>query len=169
MKKFICILLMLLFALPVLAEGAPLAEERIPFEWPGYVLHIPEGVDTEENEGSVTFVSGTARVVAIFIDRVPDENPAEAIIRMMTQFDSAAIIGTDVPMAEGFVGLEALAEDKLGEGVDQLTVMILSGEGELLILSGYDLTGDEDAARALLDEVMACVKVHGEQIVLTDE
>ena len=71
--------------------------------------------------------------------------------------------------AEGFVGLEALAEDKLGAGVDQRTVMILSQEGELLILSGYSLEGDEEAAQSLLEQVLRGITVNGQSIYLTKE
>lgn len=162
MKKILCILLaILMFTLPATAEEAnPLA----PF-----ALTSPEGVTIEAGEGSHTFVSGVTRVVAIVIDRVPDAEPAEAVIRMMTQFDPDAVIGEDLPMAEGFVGLSAAAQDKFGKGVDQITVMVLSREGDLLILSGYDLTGDEAAVQALLDALLKTLAVDGVNIVLPKE
>lgn len=166
MKKFICILLMLLFALPALAEGAPLAEDN-PFA--PYTIAVPEGAELTQSEGTYTFVQGMSRVVAILIDRVPDADPAAAVIRMMAQFDPDAVIGEDLPLAEGFVGLEALAEDKLGEGVDQQTVMILSQEGEVLILSGYSLEGDEEAAQSLLEQVLCGITVNGKPVYLTKE
>lgn len=172
MKKFICILLMFLFTLPVLAEGTPLAEgaplaEDNPFA--PYTIAVPEGAELTGSEGTYTFVQDMSRVVAILIERVPDEDPAAAVIRMMAQFDPEAVIGKDLPMAEGFVGLEALAEDKLGAGVDQRTVMILSQEGELLILSGYSLEGDEEAAQSLLEQVLRGITVNGQSIYLTKE
>ena len=156
MKKFICILLMFLFTLPVLAEGAPLAEES-PFA--PYTIAVPEGAELTGSEGTYTFVQDMSRVVAILIERVPDEDPAAAVIRMMTQFDPEAVIGKDHP----------LAEDKLGAGVDQRTVMILSQEGELLILSGYSLEGDEEAAQSLLEQVLRGITVNGQSIYLTKE
>lgn len=168
MKKMICILLaLLLFAVPVLAEEAPLAESESPFG--PYVLTAPEGVTIEAGEASHTFVSGMTRVVAMYISRVPDADPAEAVIRMMPQFDPQAVIGEDIPMAEGFVGLEALAQDKLGEGVDQLTVMVLSSTGDLLIFSGYDMQGDESAVQTLLDALLNSLTVDDAKIVLTKE
>jgi len=72
-------------------------------------------------------------------------------------------------MIEGYVGVNALNTDQFGEGVDQLTVMILSHEGDLLILSGYDLEGDEDKVRLLLDTLLKNLTVQGEKIVRTVE
>ena len=160
MKKLLCILLMLMFALPALAE---------PIAWPGYVLHIPEGVQVESAESSVTFVAETARVVAIIIERVPDDDPQAAVLRMLGQFDAQAIIGEDIPVAEGFTAVQALSAEKFGEGVDVLIVMVLSDGGELLILSGYDMAGDEEKGQALLDMVLAKVKVQGEPVFITEE
>lgn len=161
MKKLLCILLMLMFILPACAE------ELNPFA--PYALPLPEGAELVENEGSWTIVDGVTRVVVMVIDRVPDENPAEAVIRMMTQFEPEAVIGEDVPMAEGFTGLTALNTDKFGEGVDQITVMVLSREGDLLILSGYDLEGDEDKVQTLLDAILHAITVDDAKIVLTEE
>lgn len=168
MKKILCILLAIMcFTLPALAEGAPLAEDVNPFA--PYALTAPEGVELVEAEGTYTFVSGSTRVVAMVIARVPDEKPSEAVIRMMAQFEPDAVIGEDLPTVEGFVGLHALNTDKFGSGVDCLTVMVLSSAGDLLILSGYDLEGDEEAVQALLDGLLAALTVDGVNIVLTDE
>lgn len=162
MKKLLCILLaMLMFG------SLALAEEENPFA--PYALTIPEGAELVENEGSWTIVDGVTRVVVMVIDRVPDENPADAVIRMMTQFEPEAVIGEDLPLAEGFTGLTALNTDKFGEGVDQITVMVLSHEGDLLILSGYDLEGDEDKVQTLLDAILNAITVDDAKIVLTEE
>ena len=157
MKRILCILLMLLFALPVTAEENPFS----PF-----TLTVPEEVTVEVSEGSRTFVHGETRVVALLIERVPDEDPAEAVIRMMGQFDPAAIIGEDVSTAEGFSGVEAVTPDKYGPEIDVLTVMILSHEGELLILSGYNMAGSEVHVRALLDTLLSGLTVDGAPVVL---
>jgi len=162
MKRIICILLMLLFAVPVLAEGiSPADNPFVPF-----TLTVPEEVTVEDGEGSCTFVHGETRVVALLIDRVPDEDPADAVIRMMGQFDPAAVIGEDVPTAEGFSGVEAATKDKFGPGIDGLTVMILSHEGELLILSGYNMAGSEVHVRGLLDSLLQGLTVDGAPVVL---
>ena len=157
MKRMICILLMLLFALPVTAQENPFA----PF-----TLTVPEEVTVEAGEGSCTFIHGQTRVVALLIERVPDENPADSVIRMMGQFDPAAVIGEDVPAAEGFSGVEAATKDKFGPGIDGLTVMILSHEGELLILSGYNMAGSEVHVRGLLDTLLQGLTVEGSPVVL---
>ena len=161
MKRIICILLALLcFVLPVAAEGNPFSP---------YGLTAPEGVACTETEGTHTFVQGLTRVVAMVIERVPDEKPQEAIIRMMAQFEPEAVIGEDLPVAEGFVGLTALNTDKFGSGVDQLTVMVLSAQGDLLILSGYDLQGDEEKVQTLLDALLSALTADGMPVVITEE
>ena len=162
MKKIICILLAMLMLI-----SFSIAEDVNPFA--PYTLTIPKGAQLEESEGTYTVVSGLTRAVVTVIDRVPDENPAEAVIRMMAQFEPEAIIGVDVPMAEGFTGLSALHEGKFGEGVDQRIVMVLSHEGDLLILSAYDLNGDGEKAQALLDAILLGLTVNDVAIILTKE
>ena len=133
------------------------------------MLTAPEGAALEEGEGSLTFVRGSTRAVAQVIGRVPDADPAAAVIVMMTQFEPFAVIGEDLPMAEGFVGVTALNEDKFGDGVDMITVMVLSNGGDLLILSGYDLGGDEDAVRLLLEELLSALTVNGQPLMTAKE
>ena len=162
MKKMICILLTML----MLCAFA-WAEEVNPFA--PYALTVPEGAMLEESEGTYTVVSGVTRVVVMVIDRVPDADPAEAIVRLMTQFEPYAIIGEDIPASEGFTGLAALNAGKFGQGVDQITVMVLSHEGDLLILSAYDLNGDGEKAQSLLDAVLLSLTVNGEAIILPEE
>ncbi len=161
MKRILCILLMLLICvLPALAEENPFAP---------YCLTVPDSVELTETEGTFTFVHGKTRVVAMVIERVPDENPDGAIIRMMGQFEPDAVIGDDLAMTEGFVGLQAVNQDKFGEDLDQLNVMILSSDGNLLILSGYDLDGDEEQVRLLLDTLLSTLTVDGVKIVQNKE
>ncbi len=161
MKRILCILLMLLIcALPALAEENPFAP---------YCLTVPDSVELTETEGTFTFVHGKTRVVAMVIERVPDENPDGAIIRMMGQFEPDAVIGDDLSMAEGFVGLQAVNQDKFGEGLDQLNVMVLGSDGNLLILSGYDLDGDEEQVRLLLDTLLSTLTVDGVKIVQNND
>lgn len=152
MKKLVCILLMLLFALPAIAEEvAPLAP---------YAMTAPEDAELLPNEGVFTFVRGSSRVVAQYISRVPDEIPAEAIIRLMGQFDAEAIIGDDLAVMEGCVGLTATHADQFGEGVDVRIVMVLSAQGDLLILSAYDMDGDTESAALLLDALLASLTLN---------
>lgn len=162
MKKILCILLVWLTiaALPALAEENPFAP---------YCLTVPDSVELTETEGTFTFVHGKTRVVAMVIERVPDENPGGAIIRMMGQFEPDAVIGDDLSMVEGFVGLQAVNQDRFGEGLDQLNVMVLGSDGNLLILSGHDLDGDEEQVRLLLDTLLSTLTVDGVKIVQSKE
>lgn len=161
MKRICCILLLMLLPLSVLAE------DENPFA--PYCLTAPAAATLEENEGTYTFVHGNTRAVALVIERVPDEAPAEAVIRLMAQFEPEAVIGADIPMAEGFVGLSAVNRDKYGEGIDQINVMVLSSDGSLLILSGHSLDGDEAQVQLLLDSLLSTLTVDGVRIVKARE
>lgn len=161
MKKLLCILLMLMMTCPAFAQ------EENPFA--PYAFTLPEGAVLEVNEGTHTVVSGMTRVVVMMIPRVPDADPAEAVVRMMTQFEPQAVIGEDILLADGFTGLTALNEDKFGEGVDQTTIMILCEHGDLLILSAYDLEGNGEAVDALLEALLASLTAEGAPIYFTEE
>ncbi len=158
MKRVFCILLMLCL-LPLSA----MAEAENPFG--PYALTLPEGVQMEEAEGTYACVSGTARVVVMYISRVPDEDAASAVTRLMAQFDPDAVLGEDIDLAPGVVGVQAVGGDRFGEGVDQLTVMILAESGDLLILSGYDLNGEEAGVQALLDALVEGMLCEGQKVV----
>ena len=158
MKRILCILMMLLFAFPAFA-----AETDNPFS--PYVLTAPEGVTLESNEGTHAFVSGVTRVVAMRIERVPDDDPAEAILRLMGQFEPDAEIDRELILEGGCVGLTAQNLDKFGEDMHQQNVMILSAQGDLLILSGYDLEGDDESVHALMDALLAALTLNGAPIV----
>lgn len=158
MKRIICILLMLLFALPALAEN--------PFA--PYEIALPEGAVLEAGEGSHAIAADKTRVVVMVIPRVPDADPESALQRMVFQFDPDAVLEDAIPLAEGYVGVTALSEDRFGEGVDQLNLFILSAEGDLLILSGYDLEGDEDKVQSLLDAILHQLTANGDPLVLTN-
>lgn len=179
MKKLIVWLLVLLMALPVLAETA--ADPLDPFR-----LSAPEGVTIENGAGgaSVTFVheNGTTRVVAMVISRVPDlEGDHAAGLRgLMAQFSPEAQSGTALTLTAGFHGLRAVTPDALeglnGTLVDQVTVMVLwqtALRGELLILSGYDMAGDTAQAEAFIDALLQTATVNDAPILplpaLTEE
>jgi len=159
MKKLLCILLMLLFAIPALAEGNPFA----PYE-----IALPQGAALENNEGTHTFVSGKTRVVAMLIERVPDADPAEAIVRLMAQFEPDAVIQGELAAAKGYAGLTAVTKDKFAAGVNQWNVMLLGPAGDLLILSGYDLEGDNESVHALLDALLEGLTAEGMPIITND-
>lgn len=153
MKKLVCILLMLLLPFSALSEAAvPLAP---------YALTAPEDTECVPNEEVVTYVRDTSRVVVQSISRIPDESPAEALIRLMGQFDAEAVIGDALTLAADCVGLTATHADQFGEGVDVQVVMVLSAQGDLLILSAYDMAGDEDSAALLLDALLDALTLNG--------
>lgn len=160
MKKLLCILLMLIFTLPALAE------EDVPFA--PYALTAPADAACVTGEGLATYVRGTSRVVVQYISRIPDEAPAEALIRLMGQFAPEAVIGDDLTLAADCVGLTATQTDRFGEGVDLRVVMVLSAQGDLLILSAHDLTGDEDSAALLLDALLGTLTLNGAVVLLTE-
>ncbi len=141
----------LMCCLPACAEEVSLAP---------YALTLPAEVAVQPNEGSITYVVGDTRVVAMVISRVPDETPGAALPRLMEQFDEQAIFGADLVLQEGFVGMMATTPDKYGEGIDLRTVMVLH-EGELLILSGYDMTGDTQKTDALLETLLTALTLDG--------
>lgn len=160
MKKLLCILLTLMFVLPALAE------EDSPFA--PYALTAPEGAALSAGEGAPVFVSGTTRAVVQYISRVPDEAPAEALVRMMGQFAPEAVIGEALATAEGFSGLTAIQADSFGEGIDTRIAMVLSDAGDLLILSAYDMAGDGESAARLLDALLAALTLDGESVLLSE-
>lgn len=160
MKRILCILLMLMLCLPAMGEESPHA----PF-----TVTVPESVVQEDNEGSVTYVYGSSRVVVIRIERTPDTEPAQALPRLLGQFDPDAVIDEELAMAEGYTGLTAFTTDKFGTGIDALIAMLLAPEGTLLILTGYDMSGSKEHAQALMDTLLSGMTANGMPIVFRTE
>lgn len=157
MKKFVGILLLAALFCGLMAQ----AEDVLA----PYALAAPAGVALEEAEGGCTYVSGSTRVVAITVPRVPDGDPAAALPRLMSQFDKEAVFGEDLALREGFHGMRAVNADGFAPGVDKVTLMILH-EGDLLILCGYDMAGDGEARDALLDALLQAVTLDGQEVSL---
>lgn len=158
MKKTVLLAMLLIFALmtAALADAADL--------FAPYTLTAPNLVTLEEGEISATFVYGNTRVVAMVISRVPDEDAASALPVLMQQFDPEAVFGDDIVTAEGFAGMKATTTDKFGEGIDQVTAMVLH-EGDLLILSGYNTDGDEARVHELIDALLISATVNGVGVI----
>lgn len=150
MKKLLLMIFVLMLALPAVAETAG-------FSLTPFAIALPADATAEPGENSVTYVRGGTRVVAMVILRVPDGEPNEALTRLMSQYDPAAVIGEALTLNEGYAGLTAVSADKLSPGVDQVTAMVLSG-GDLLILSGYDLGGDEALVSQLITDLLAAAR-----------
>lgn len=176
MKKLIVMLLALMLCLPAWAETVqePMAENVLaPF-----VLQAPEGVMLEENAGgtSCTYIhpNGTTRVVAMVLGRVPDEqgDHAAELRRLMAQFAPGAPEGAPLTLTAGFHGLKTVVPEALsgagGLRIDQVNVMVLwqtTLQGELLILSGYDMLGDTQAAEMLIDALLTSTTVNQAPVV----
>lgn len=170
MKKLIVLLMAVLLCVPAWAETA---EHLAPF-----VIAAPEGVTAAEGAGgaSVVYVheNGTTRVVATVISRVPDteSDHAAELRRLMSQYAPKAQSGVPLTMTAGFHGLKAVTPGALegmnGAMIDQVTVMVLwqtAMQGELLILSGYDMAGDAAKAEALIDALLAAATVNDAPIL----
>lgn len=174
MKKLLSLLLtiallMMTFS-PALAEDliAPPSEPESPLA--PFDLAIPADWAVMLNGSSVTFISGNTRVVAMVVSRVGDveADHQAALSTLITQFSPEAQEARPLTLTPGFYGLQAVtigALEGAGEGnlVDQLTVMVLwqtALQGELLILSGYDMTGDNAAVQAMLDAILSAASVN---------
>lgn len=132
-----------------------------------YVLATPEDALLTTGESSCTFERGTARVVAMAMSRVPDADPEAALVRLMSQFDPANGEGVALSLSEGFLGLLAVSAGKLeglnDETSDVITVMVLQ-EGELLILSGYDMENAHESVFTLLNDLLAGASLNGQSL-----
>lgn len=166
MKKLLMLLLVMMLCAPAWAETAE--DPLSPF-----VIAVPDGTMVEGGVGgmSQTYVheNGTTRVVAMVLTRVPDveADHAAELMTLMAQFAPDAQEGTPLTLTAGFHGLKAVTENALegaeGARVDQVTVMVLwqtALRGELLILSGYDMTGDTDAVERFMDALLAATTVN---------
>ena len=177
MKRLTALLLTMLLALPCAAyaeAGETVAEILAP-----YVLTAPEGMTAEVgvSGSSVTYVNGKVRVVAQTLQRVPDEHGDHAaeLEKLMRQYAPAARELTPLGLCEGFWGLAATVPDSLngagGRQIPMVTVMVLwqsPMEGELLILSGYDLegrAGDTDAAWAMVAGLLEGTTLNGRPVL----
>lgn len=158
MKKMI---LCLLAALLLLGNAFADPEDSL---FAPYTMTAPRGVTFEEGEISATYVYGNTRVVVMVISRVPDEDAAAALPLLMQQFDPEAVFGDDLPLRSGLVGMKAVNAGKFGEGVDQVTAMVLC-DGELLILSGYNTDGDEGRVHELIDALLLGTSYSGEPVL----
>ena len=177
MKRLTALLLTLLVALPCAALGE---KETVETILAPYVITAPEGVTAEVgvSGSSVTYVNGMVRVVAQTLHRVPDPDGDHAaeLEKLMQQYAPAATELTLLGLSEGFYGLVAIVPDSLngvgGRQIPMVTVMVLwqsAMEGELLILSGFDMAGsagDTDAAMAMVTEVLKGTELNGRPVMV---
>lgn len=158
MKKMVLLLLALMLFVP-----SALAESYI---FGRFGLTVPEDVQVEEYENVRTVVRGQTRVVVQVIQQETAEDGQAQVRELMTVYNEAVTDVTDVPLVSEVCGAMGLIEDRFGEGVHEIPVLILK-DGELLILSGYNDDGDTLAVHTLLTELLSGVTLTGEPILPT--
>ena len=156
-------LLPLALALAMLCSLA-LAEESVSYAFGSFELTVPSDVTVEEYESTRTVVRGMTRVVVQVIPQELAEDGQAQVRDLMTVYHEAMTDITDVPLVAELYGAMGLIEDRFGEDVHEIPVLILR-EGELLILSGYNDDGDTLAVHTLLTELLSGVTLAGEPIL----
>lgn len=178
MKKFLAFVMSLMLCLSAAAAEAPVQADPVEELLSPFMFDLPDDVTAAlaPGEASVSFVheNGATRAVGMVLSRVPDENGDHAaeLQRLMAQFAPAAEEGMPLGLTPGFYGLMAVTPGALegigGARVDQVTIMVLwqtALRGELLILSGYDMSGDTARAEAMLNLLMRSVTVNDAPVV----
>ena len=148
-------------AAPVLTEVP--ANALLPFS-----LTLPDDASVELTDGRTVLVSGGARVVAMVIARTPDEDPESILPELMNQFDANTDELIEFTAEDGFHILGGVVTDAFGEGDDKITVMVLAGTGDLLILSGYHLEKDHQALCTFLNDLLSRVTMDGMHVYVPD-
>lgn len=148
-------LALLLFASSALADA---------YVFGSFELTVPEDVQVEEYESTRTVVRGQTRVVVQVIPQELGEDGQAQVRELMTVYNEAITDVTDVPLIAELFGAMGLIEDRFDEGVHEVPVLILK-DGELLILSGYDLDGDTLAVHTLITELLSGVTLAGDAIL----
>ena len=161
MKRF----LLLALALAMLMTTA-LAESGASYTLDGFELTVPEDVAVEEYDLSMTVVREHTRVVVQLIPQELTGDGQEQVRGLMPVYNEGISDVTDVETIEGLYGAMGLINDRFGEGVHEVPVLLLT-DGKLLILSGYDLDGDTQAVRALLNELLSGLTLDGEPVLAT--
>ena len=151
-----------LFALALmLCLSSALAESYV---FGSFELAVPEDVQVEEYENARTVVRGQTRVVVQVIPQELAEDGQAQVRELMTIYNEDMTDITDVPLIAELYGAMGLIEDRFGEDVHEIPVLILK-DGELLILSGYNDDGDSLAVNTLLTELLSGVTLAGEPIL----
>lgn len=162
-------------ASPAVTEAPTTAIEETPTPLPTEIpqsmfapfnLLLPEGAHVEMTDSRVTLVKDSSRVVAILLSRVADEDPDAAIATLMQEFDSNTSETISFTAEEGFSVLAGVVYNAFDEGEDKITLMILSSEGPLLILSGYNLDKDHHTLYLFLTSLLENITYDGQAVYL---
>ena len=159
MKK----ILLLALALALLMTTA-LAEEAVPYSFGSFELTVPADAAVEENEATITVVRGQTRIVVQVIPQELAEDGQAQVRELLIVYSDKITDVTDVPLIGGVYGAMGLVADQFDEGIHQVPVLVLT-DGELLILSGYDLEGNTLAVHTLLTELLCGTTLAGEPIL----
>ena len=141
-----------------------LAEANGPYGFGCFELAVPEDVTVEEHDTSRTVVREQTRVVVQVIPQELGEDGQAQVRELLKVYHAAVTDIADVSLVEGLYGAMGLIEDRFGEDVHEIPVLILK-DGELLILSGYNDDGDTLAVHTLLTELLSGVTLAGEPIL----
>lgn len=155
--------LLLALALALLMTSA-LAEAHAPYLFGSFELTIPGDATLETTEGIHTVVRGQTRVVVQVIPQDLTEDGQAQVRDLLPVYHEDTTEITDVPLISEAYGAMGLIEDHFAEGIHQIPLLVLT-DGELLILSGYDLDGDTLAVHELLTELLAGVTLAGDPIL----
>ena len=131
-----------------------------------FELAAPQDVQVEEYENTRTVVRDQTRIVVQVIPQELGEDGQTQVRDLMTVYNEAMTDITDVPLISELFGAMGLIENRFGEGVHEIPVLILK-DGELLILSGYNDGGDTLAVHTLLTELLSGITLAGEPILPT--
>ena len=156
-------ILLLALTLTMLMTAA-LAESSLSYTLACFELTVPEDVTVEEYDASMTVVRDQTRIVVQVIPQELSEDGQEQIRGLMPIYNENMADVTDMAVIEGVYGAMGLIEDRFGEGIDEVPVLLLT-DGKLLILSGYDFDGDTQAVRTLLTELLSGLTLNGEPVL----
>jgi len=160
LKSFAALLMALLMTFALAEETAYSFGEHI-------AIPAPADMTAEENEGVITLVRGSTRAVVQLIPQELSDEPLKQADRLISAYDPTV---TDVELAhtaQGYALARGVIEHCFGDGLHQYPLLALTPHG-LLIISAYDLEGNNAAAQALLAELATLVEVDGEKLQLPE-
>ena len=156
-------ILLLALALAMLMTTA-LAESSLSYTLACFELTVPEDVTVEEYDASRTVVRDHTRVVVQVIQQELAEDGQEQVRGLMPIYNEKISDVTDMAVIEGVYGAMGLIEDRFGEGIHEVPVLLLT-DGRLLILSGYNVDGDTLAVHTLLTELLSGLTLDGTPVL----
>lgn len=155
-------ILLLALALALLMTTA--LAESAAYSFGGFEITMPEDVTVEEHDASRTVVRDQTRIVIKVIPQELAEDGQAQVRELLDIYHERTTNITDVPLMSDIYGAMGLVANRFNEGIHEVPLLVLS-DGELLILSGYDLDGDTRAVHELLTELLADATLAGEPLL----